>query len=194
MKKRHVCLLGLFLLCAKSPALEDSSPEEFNQPNEQSLMDIGISQKDRDQINKLLNTLLSNECTLYVQALNYHWNVIDPYFFSMHAFFKDQYEQIFSIIDRVAERIRALGGYAHASLQQFKAATTLTETLQQISTKQMLENLLAGHQSIIREIRVLVDETQNSYHDSGTSNFLAELLVLHEKLAWMIRSSLEKTK
>jgi starvation-inducible DNA-binding protein len=189
MKKRLFFVL-MSLLILESIALENSQLPE----NQIDLIDIGINKKDRDQINELLNKLLSNEFNLYVQTLNYHWNVIDPYFFAMHAFFKDQYEQVFSIIDRVAERIRALGGYARASLQQFKATSDLTETLEQITTRRMLENLLQSHQSIIREIRVLVDDTQNKYHDSGTSNFLAEILVLHEKLAWMVRSSLEKTK
>ncbi|BDC34243.1 DNA starvation/stationary phase protection protein [Candidatus Dependentiae bacterium Noda2021] len=160
-------------------------------PHATQSINIGISHTNRKQVAQLLNSLLSDEFILYTQTLNYHWNVIDPYFSAMHSFFKEQYEQLFNFVDRIAERVRALDEFAAGSFAEFESLSALkTPSQGRLSTQDMLRNLLDNHESIIRTIRVAVETTQNDFKDAGTSNFLAEILVEHEKMAWMIRSSL----
>lgn len=166
-------------------------PNVPSQPEPSTSINIGINQTNRKNVTTLLNSLLSDEFVLYTQTLNYHWNVVDPYFSAMHSFFKEQYEQLFNIVDRIAERVRALGEFASGSLTEFASQSSIsTRQNGPLSTYKMLEQLLINHEAIIRTIRDAVEITQNEYKDAGTSNFLAEILVEHEKMAWMIRSSL----
>jgi starvation-inducible DNA-binding protein len=55
----------------------------------------------------------------------------------------------------------------------------------------MLENLLADHETIIRQLRADAEIVANTYHDTGTNDFLVGLMESHEKMAWMLRSFLE---
>lgn len=153
---------------------------------------IGIAKKDREKVASLLNELLSDEYLLYTKTLNYHWNVRDSYFHAMHAFFKELYEKQFDFSDDVAERVRQLGGSSCGSMAEFLEISRLKETagLKKISTKVMLKNLLDDHETIIRQIRIDAEKC-TTLHDSGTNNFLIDLMEKHEKIAWMIRSSLE---
>ena len=55
----------------------------------------------------------------------------------------------------------------------------------------MLENLLADHEAIIRQLRADADAAANKFHDVGTNDFLTGLMESHEKMAWMLRAFLE---
>ena len=65
---------------------------------------IGLSDKEREGVVEILNTLLSDEYVLYTKTRNYHWNVVGPQFNDLHKFFESQYEALNEVIDDVAER------------------------------------------------------------------------------------------
>ena len=73
---------------------------------------LGIADKDRDGVVKLLTGILADEYVLYTKSRNYHWNVVGLQFNDLHKFFESQYEELNDIVDDVAERARSLGGKA----------------------------------------------------------------------------------
>lgn len=151
----------------------------------------GLTQKNSRKIAELLNQLLANEYVLYTKTLNYHWNVTGPQFGPLHKLFNDQYEQLLTIADDVAERIRALGEHAHATLTEFIAQTTINEFPAKFpKAMQMIADLVDSHEIVIRSLRPIVDASAQ-INDMGTNNFVSELLEQHEKIAWMLRAHLE---
>jgi starvation-inducible DNA-binding protein len=155
---------------------------------------LGIDDKDRAGVVKILNALLADEYVLYTKTRNYHWNVVGPQFNDLHKFFAEQYEKIDGFVDDVAERARTLGGHAVATLSEFGEAARLKEHPGQYpSAEDMLENLLADHESVIRQLRADADAAADTYHDAGTNDFLTGLMEEHEKMSWMLRSFLEGT-
>src|SRR6267142_6681654 len=72
---------------------------------------LGIDDKDRAGVVKILNALLADEYVLYTKTRNYHWNVVGPQFNDLHKFFSDQYEAIDDFVDDVAARARTLGAF-----------------------------------------------------------------------------------
>jgi starvation-inducible DNA-binding protein len=153
---------------------------------------IGITEKDRAGVVKILNTLLADEYVLYTKTRNYHWNVVGPQFNDLHKFFGEQYEQLDEFVDEVAERARQLGGRSVATLSEFVEEARLKEHPGQYpSAEEMLENLLADHETLIRQLRADAEAAANKYHDTGTNDFLVGLMEHHEKMAWMLRAFLE---
>lgn len=154
------------------------------------MANLGISEQDRRTMAKHLEVLLANEYVLYTKTLKMHWNVEGKHFGALHAFFKEQYEQLFVINDDVAERIRALGFHSTGTLTEFLKQTTLREAPgENPADLGMIEALLLDHEEIIRQLRKDAD-IATELHDTGTNNFLAELLETHEKMAWMLRAHL----
>ncbi len=152
-------------------------------------VNIGLSAQVRQKEATFLNTLLSDEYVLYTKTLKCHWNVQGIVFHDFHAMFKEQYEKLFEIIDQIAERARALGAPALGSLQEFKTLSRLKEiTTNTLTPIQMVQELLADHELVIRTIRSAIDESAQ-LGDQGTSNFLQDLIIRHEKIAWMLRAT-----
>jgi starvation-inducible DNA-binding protein len=156
--------------------------------------DIGLTDKNRLAIVALLNQHVADIYVLYTKTRNYHWNVVGMHFNDLHEFFEGQYEQLNDSIDEIAERARALDGVAVATLTEFVNMSRLKEEPGKYpDAPTMLENLLADHESVIKNLRKDVELTAEEYRDDGTSDFLTGLMEQHEKMAWMIRSFLRKT-
>jgi starvation-inducible DNA-binding protein len=150
-------------------------------------LNIGIADKDRQAVAEILNTLLADEYVLYTKTRNFHWNVTGLQFNDLHKFFEAQYEELDDTVDEVAERARALGARAFGTLEEFRQHTRLKETPGTVpAAKDMLSELLADHETIIRALRQDVEKADQS-GDVGTNDFLTGLLEKHEKASWMLR-------
>ena len=153
-------------------------------------INIGLSTKNRNEIIDLLNGILADTHVLYIKTRNFHWNVTGPDFSEMHKFFESQYVLLEPSIDEIAERVRSLGGVALGSMGEFLKASSLKEDIGALKTsKPMVTALLKDHEAVITNLRKAVNVTADK-GDTGTSDFLTGLMESHEKMAWMLRSSL----
>lgn len=158
-----------------SKKLQGTKKEEIDmKPN------IGLSDKEREGVAKILSTLLSDEYVLYTKTRNYHWNVVGPHFNDLHKFFESQYEVLDEIVDEVAERVRSLSGFSIATLEEFLKYSRLREQPGQFpDARGMISKLLADHETIIRNLRVDLEVCADKYHDIGTNDFLTGLMEKH---------------
>ncbi|MBC8172822.1 MAG: DNA starvation/stationary phase protection protein [Chitinophagales bacterium] len=154
---------------------------------------IGISEKNLKAISQILNTLLADEYVLYTKTRNYHWNVEGKDFMELHKFFEEQYGELEEILDQVAERVRNLGHFPIGSLEEFLHSTHLKETkVTGLTEKQMSQNLMNDHETVIRFIRDNIEVVDEKYKDAGTTDFITGIMQQHEKMAWMLRSYLRQ--
>ncbi|HAH23196.1 MAG TPA: DNA starvation/stationary phase protection protein [Prolixibacteraceae bacterium] len=152
---------------------------------------IGIKPGDSVQVADSLNRLLADEHVLYIKTRNAHWNVEGHDFYMQHKFFEEQYGQLEEMIDQVAERIRSIGHFSEATMQDFLKLTHLNEqSREKNDSLSFIKNLLEDHQSIIIHIRENIDRFAEEWHDIGSSDFITGLMEAHEKMAWMLRAHL----
>jgi starvation-inducible DNA-binding protein len=153
---------------------------------------IGLSDEVRDRVIGILNRTLADEHALYVKTRNYHWNVTGPQFHSLHEMFEEFYQKLAPLADDVAERARMMGGRAIGTMAELSQQTRLSEQPGEApEARRMVENLLADHEQIIRDLRQDIDVCADELHDQGTADFLTGLMEEHEKMAWMHRAFLE---
>jgi starvation-inducible DNA-binding protein len=156
-------------------------------------VNIGISQKDRVEVSRILAELLADEYVLYTKTRNFHWNVIGMQFSELHKFFESQYEGLNELIDEIAERIRALGEPAPGSLAEFLKFARLQESPGRTEQgAEMLSQLARDHHALIQQYRAEIGKVTDKHGDAGTGDFLTGLMEQHEKIAWMLRSHLER--
>jgi starvation-inducible DNA-binding protein len=152
---------------------------------------LGIPDKDTEEIVTLLNTLLADENVLYTKTRNAHWNISGPDFFGLHKLFEGQYEALDIVIDDIAERVRSLGHFALGSLRDFLSVTHMDEENHDFSNpKQILQALVNDHETIIRIIRNDIAPISDKYKDLGTADFVTGIMEKQEKMAWMLRASI----
>ncbi len=153
-------------------------------------IDIGISETDRNQIADGLSRLLADSYTLYLKTHNFHWNVTGPMFATLHTLFEQQYTELATAVDEIAERIRALGVFAPGSYQQFAQLSSIEESTDVPNATQMIEQLVAGQEAVARTARAVVPVASDA-SDEPTADLLTQRMQVHEKNAWMLRSLLE---
>jgi starvation-inducible DNA-binding protein len=152
---------------------------------------IGLPDKARNTVIKVLQPLLADEVALYIATRGAHWNVTGPNFHAMHKFFEAQYEALDETLDDVAERIRSLGGEPDSNVAAYAKAKRIKDNAGDAkSAKAMIESLLAAHEAIIQQLRK-DEEITDDVGDEGTTDFLTGLMEEHEKMAWMLRAHLE---
>lgn len=149
----------------------------------------GIDEKGRREVADGLNRLLADTYTLYVKTQGFHWNVTGSLFKSLHEMFEEQYSELHAMIDPLAERVRALGYPAMGSIAEYVKVTTINDSGQVPSAKDMLRQLLEDRESMARTTRHLI-EVADGAGDQSTTDMLTGWLEQHEKTAWMLRSQL----
>lgn len=155
-------------------------------------VDIGISDDNSKKVVTILNQVLADEFTLYTKTRNYHWNIVVSQFNELHKFLEAQYQELELVMDDVAERARIIGGHAIGTLAELKEKTNIKEHPGEYPlAKEMISNLLQDHEMVAKELRKYQAECDENYGDVGTSDFLTGILQQHEKMAWMLRSTLE---
>lgn len=154
--------------------------------------EIGLSERNRQGVVSILNTVLADEYTLYTRLRNYHWNVTGPQFHSLHEMFEEQYEQFAELKDDVAERVRSYGEFAIGTMQEFLEATRLSEKPGEYpEARQMVIDLVDDHEAMIRHLRDDIERVGSDYNDVGAEDFLTALLQEHQEMAWMLRTFIE---
>lgn len=154
-------------------------------------IDIGINQAHRKIIADGLGHLLADSYTLYLKTHNFHWNVTGPMFTTLHLMFEQQYTELSTAVDIIAERIRALGSPAPGSYAQFSQLTSIKEAIDVPDAEEMIRQLILGHETITRVARALFSKVEEA-NDEVSADLLTQRMQLHEKTAWMLRSLLEK--
>ena len=153
-------------------------------------INTGLTPENRAKIVELLKKALADAFVLFAKTKYYHWNVRGRFFTPLHQLFDAQAGELSGMIDDTAERIRALGHLSIGTLKDYLAQTQLTEdTNADLTDVQMLQNLIKDHETIIRSLRSMVDETAQ-LGDAGTSDFLTGTMESMEKMTWMLRSNL----
>jgi len=150
-------------------------------------MNIGIKAEDRKAIAEGLSRLLADSYTLYLKTHNYHWNVVGPQFNTLHQMFEQQYTELSTAVDEIAERIRALGVKAPGSYREFAELTSVKEAEGDVSADEMIRQLAADQETVVRTARS-VFPLVDAANDEPTADLLTQRMQIHEKTAWMLRS------
>jgi len=152
-------------------------------------IDIGIAENARNQIAGGLARVLADSYTLYLKTHNYHWNVTGPRFRELHLMFEEQYTELATAVDEIAERIRTLGAFAPGSYAEFSELSSIREAGGPIPAEEMVRDLVSANETLVRTIREILPDSQDA-NDESTASLLADRMVVHEKTAWMLRSAL----
>ncbi|MCS5690892.1 DNA starvation/stationary phase protection protein [Cyanobium sp. FGCU-6] len=153
-------------------------------------IDIGIPADQRTSIAEGLGRVLADSTVLYAKSHGFHWNVTGPMFNTLHLMFMEQYTELWTALDAIAERIRALGLPAPFGGATYGRLASIPEAEGVPTALAMVKELVEGHEAVARTIRsvfALADEA----NDQPTADLLTQRLQIHEKTAWMLRSLLE---
>lgn len=158
--------------------------------NKTTTIDIGIDEKDRKAIAEGLSRVLADSFSLYLTTHGFHWNVTGPMFQTLHLMFETQYNELWTALDLIAERIRALGFPAPASYRQFGSLSSVDVPAEVPAALDMVKQLVKGNEAVAKTARAVLAQAEAA-HDAPTADLLTQRLQVHEKTAWMLRALLQ---
>ena len=135
-----------------------------------------------------LQKFLANSYVLLLKTQNYHWNVVGQNFKPLHDLFQVQYEDLFSAIDEIAERIRSLGAKVDGSFENFLHLASLKKANCKANASEMLLDLIADNETIIKQLHNFIKTAQEE-QDEATADIFIQRAKVHEKALWMLVSS-----
>jgi starvation-inducible DNA-binding protein len=153
-------------------------------------IDIGLPAEQRAAIAEGLGRVLADSTVLYAKTHGFHWNVTGPMFNTLHLMFMGQYTELWTALDAIAERIRALGFPAPYGAATYAGLSSIPESQGVPAALEMVRELVNGHEAVARTIRS-VFRTADEAGDQPSADLLTQRLQIHEKTAWMLRSLLE---
>jgi len=138
-----------------------------------------------------LKTAFASEYAFALKAQNFHWNTEGASFYQLHLLFERIYDEVYGVVDKFAEELRALQLYTPASLQKFSMLTKIEdENDEGMPERQMVEELLADSEKMANMFKIVFTMAENN-GDHGLSNFFADRQDAHKKHSWMLRSLLK---
>ena len=148
--------------------------------------------KDKKAIGEILTGILADAVILYTKTRKFHWNVSGPSFMELHKLFEDQYQQLETAIDEIAEKINKMGFSTPGTLAEFLQFGSLSEAPGKYPDQQsMIRELHQDHEKVIATLRKAIDACDEEHHDALTADFLTDLARQHETISWTLRRYLK---
>ena len=154
---------------------------------ETSSINIGLDDAQREAIGAGLSKLLADSYSLFLMTHNFHWNVVGPQFRSLHMMFEEQYTELFTGVDEIAERIRSLGLAAPGTFKQFESLASFSIPEGVMNARAMLLALVEAQEAVVRTARATLP-VADAANDQPTLDLLTRRMEVHEKNAWMLRA------
>ena len=151
-------------------------------------VNIGIPSADRKKSADAVSKLLADTYTLYLKTHGYHWNVEGPHFQQLHIQFMEQYTEMWTAVDELAERVRALGYFAPSSYAEMSKLSTVKEETGKPNWQEMVKTLAQGHEQVAKSARDVLRVAED-IGDDATADVVGPRVTLHEKTAWMLRAT-----
>jgi len=136
-----------------------------------------------------MRVVLADTYALYLKTQNYHWHVKGPNFKSLHVLFEEQYQNLANAVDTIAERILAMGERAPATFKEFMELKTIQEGDSHLPAEAMVKALEKDQTELVATLKKALTLAQET-GDEGTVSLLGERIADHEKVRWMLASSL----
>ena len=152
-------------------------------------LNTGLDAQARGDVAASLTKVLADSYALYLKTHGYHWNVRGANFSELHALFMSQYTEMWTALDELAERIRALGEFAPQGYSAFANLTGIKDGDPEKESNAMLKDLLEDHETVIGSLRRGISVSEEA-RDPATVDLLTQRVAAHEKHAWMIRATL----
>jgi len=160
---------------------------ELVAPREASLTPrTDIAQDAVKDIAGALNALLADVFAVYVKTKNFHWHMSGPHFRDYHLLLDEQGEQLFAMIDDIAERGRKIGGTTLRSVGHIARVKRIADNdADYVTPKDMLSELWEDNKALVLSMRSAHDLC-DEVGDVATASLLENWIDEGQRRAWFL--------
>lgn len=156
-----------------------------------NLNKIGLDKADSKIVVQKLNELLANYSVFYQNVRGYHWNIKGENFFELHQKFEELYDNLFSKIDEIAERILTLGSVPNHAFSAYYKLSEIKDSDYISDGVTAIKQILDSFKVVIKLQREILDISADA-DDEGTNAIMSDYIREQEKLYWMYSAYVNK--
>lgn len=152
---------------------------------------VDLPAKTRKEVIDILNHDLAASSDLYSQTKQAHWNVKGDNFFQLHELFDTLAAGITEVVDMVAERATALGGFAMGTVRMAASESYLPEyECHSSNSADHVRELVDRYSRYAKRTRDMIDATAD-LGDMSTSDMYTEISRKVDKFLWFLEAHLQ---
>jgi starvation-inducible DNA-binding protein len=137
-----------------------------------------------------LNGALADHLALFVKTKNFHWHVKGPRFHDLHLLFDSQAQQIVSVTDAIAERVRKNDADTLTSIGAIAGATEIAnQDSTSLDADAMVKELRDDNARLVARLKHVKDAAEEA-GDNATSGIVDEWTDFAEERVWFLREIL----
>lgn len=156
-----------------------SIPQKLATPND-------LTKKERQAVPVVINPLVADAFALFVKTKNFHWHMSGSHYRDYHLLLDEQANQIFAMIDVLAERVRKMGGLTIRSIDHIKSLQRIHDDNEIfLQPKEMLKRLLDDNKEFAEHLRAAHKVCDES-HDIATASILEVQIDETERRIWFL--------
>jgi starvation-inducible DNA-binding protein len=149
-----------------------------------------LSEKGRQKIAECINPLVADAFSLYVKTKNFHWHLSGSHFRDYHILFDEQADQIFAMIDILAERVRKLGRGTIRSIGHISRLQNIKDEDEVfLEPEKMLYYLMKDNKDYAARMRA-AHKVCEDYNDVATTSILEIFIDETERRVWFLFETL----
>ncbi len=149
-----------------------------------------LGDKARQAISALVNPLVADSFALFVKTKNFHWHMSGSHYRDYHLLLDEQGNQIFAMIDVLAERVRKLGGSTIRSIEHIKNLQHVRDDNDLfVAPKEMLKRLMEDNKAFTAHMRA-AHQVCDEYNDVATASLLEVFIDETERRIWFLFETL----
>ena len=133
-----------------------------------------------------LNALLADVFSLYLKTKNFHWHMSGPHFRDYHLLLDEHGDQIFSMTDDIADRVRKIGGTTIRSIGHIARLQRIPDNdAEYVTPKDMLSELHDNEKSLILSMKAIHTVCDDS-GDVATASLLETWIDQGQRRSWFL--------
>ena len=150
-----------------------------------------LAKGKREKVIEHLNARLADAIDLKTQAKQAHWNVKGPHFIGLHELFDQVATAVELHVDKIAERVTALGGTAMGTARVVASKSSLPEyPLEIVDGTAHVDALSSAMADFGKRIRKNIDDT-DALGDKDTADLFTEVSREIDKLLWFVEAHIQ---
>jgi starvation-inducible DNA-binding protein len=138
------------------------------------------------EISGELRKLLGDVFALYVKTKNFHWHMTGRHFRDYHLLLDEHADQIFAMIDDIAERARKIGGTTIRSVGDIARNQRLKDNdVEFMPPDEMMRELRDDNRALTHHLRATHEVCQR-YDDVATASLIETWIDETERRTWFL--------
>lgn len=145
-----------------------------------------LKENGRQEIITVLNPLVADAFALFVKTKNFHWHMSGSHYRDYHLLLDEHADQIFAMIDILAERVRKLGGGTIRSIQHISRLQNIQDDNDEfVEPIEMIRRLMKDNQAYLTRMRK-AHEICDDHNDVATASLLENFIDETERRIWFL--------